>query len=534
MSVGMTTLANPREMPALSGAGLLELVTIGMYDDPLCMYREYIQNAADAAALGGSLEKAKVEVLVDVTGRQIRVRDNGPGLSHDEALERLLPIGRSEKTPGTDRGFRGVGRLAGLAFGKTVSFTTRAGADQSVTRITWHSDRLPERTSTDSELEQAILRCVDVETLPGSNYPEHFFDVQVGEVARHSAGLLLDRDAVRRYIGEVCPVPMSTEFWYARCVERLFDRNNAPLTLDVMLEGDPTLVERPYGKTIRLSTTKEAEFLDFEVVRLRSVDGNGDAVVGWVAHSSYMGAIPKDQRVRGIRARVGNIQVGGEGVFDHLFAEERFNRWCVGELHILDPRIVPNSRRDYFQPGPHIRNLENQLKPVLRRISARCRTESTTRNRVKKAMSSLCKVEDLYALAASGYLAVEDSTKLVQEALHEVEELRQNFGKGNLDDGTIERVDDVEDKLNSISVDADLKRFKDLTSSEVVIYQRVFGALATLASSPGSARKLIEMVFAEASGANEIVLGVNRDAQTDHRSQSRLNLDDVEALTPTQ
>ena len=533
MSVGMTMRPNSQEMPALSGAGLLDLVTVGMYDDPLSMYREYIQNAADAVGLSRSAEKIKVEVSVDVTGRQIRVRDNGPGLSRDEALERLLPIGRSEKTLGTDRGFRGVGRLAGLAFAKTVSFTTRAGANQPVTRITWHSDNLPERTSTGSELDQAILRCVDVETLPSSDFPDHFFDVHVGGVARHSAGLLLDADAVRHYLGEVCPVPMSTGFRFAETVDRLFDSNNAPLTLDVTLEGDSTPVERPYGKSIRFSPTKEAEFLDFEAVRLRSVDGNGDAAIGWIGHSTYLGAIPKDLRIRGIRARVGNIQVGDEGVFDHLFAEERFNRWCVGEIHILDARIVPNSRRDYFQPGPHLRNLENQLKPVLRRISARCRRESTTRNRLKKAMSSLSNVEDLYALAASGYLAVEDSTKLVKEALREIEELRKNSGIGNLEDGATERVNDVEDRLNRILVDSSPKQFGDLTPTEIAVYQRVFGALATLAPSPGSARKLIEMVLAEASAANETELAVDSDTQTGDHSETRSKVDDVAALTPT-
>ena len=51
MSVDITELAlGTQNTPALSGAGLLGLVTTGMYDAPLSMYREYIQNAADAVA----------------------------------------------------------------------------------------------------------------------------------------------------------------------------------------------------------------------------------------------------------------------------------------------------------------------------------------------------------------------------------------------------------------------------------------------------------------------------------------------------
>ena len=339
----MTDLLDNQAIPALSGTGLLGLVTTGMYDNPLSMYREYIQNATDAAAVKGFPGRARVDISVDVTGRRVRVRDNGPGLSPEEALERLLPIGRSHKRLGTDRGFRGIGRLAGLAFARTVSFTTRACKSQSVTRVTWHSDRLPELTSAESELDQAIRDCVDVETLPGSDYPGHFFDVEVEDVARHSAGLLLNRDAVRDYVGEVCPVPLSTEFPFAKRVDGLFDGVEAPLTLQVLLEGDSKPVERPYREAIRLSANRKAEFTEFQVVRIPSIDGSGEAAVGWIAHSSYLGAIPREQRVRGIRARVGNIQIGGEAVFDNLFTEETFQSMvCGGASH---PGLTNRSQR---------------------------------------------------------------------------------------------------------------------------------------------------------------------------------------------
>ena len=526
MSADVTKLLDTQEAPALSGAGLLGLVTVGMYNDPLTMYREYIQNAADAVTGSGFPGKARVEIAINVTERRIRIRDNGPGLSPEDAIERLLPIGRSNKRLGIDRGFRGVGRLAGLAFAKTVAFTTRACENQSVTRITWHSDRLPELTSTESELEQAILDCVDVETLHGSEFPEHFFEVEVGEVARHSAGLLLNRDEVRDYIGEVCPAPMSTGFTFAENVEGLFDGAEAPLTLEILLEGDPYPVERPHGESIRFSANKVAEFTEFQVVRIQSVEAKGEAAVGWIAHSSYLGAVPREQRIRGIRARVGNIQIGSEAVFDDLFTEERFNRWCVGELNILDSRIVPNARRDYFQPGPHLRNLENQLVPVLRDISTRCRRESTTRNRDRKALSSICEIEDLYALAKSGYLTLEDSTGLVREALREVEEVRKSIDKGNLDNCFVERLETAEEQLHNFSGEAKLQQFDNMTPKEVDVYQKVFGAIATLAPSPSSAKDMIELVYAEVSGVAQNGSGIEPTQGAEIHFQAQLALDD--------
>ena len=256
------------------------------------------------------------------------------------------------------------------------------------------------------------------------------------------------------------------------------------------MEGDPHPVKRPYTDSIRLSANKEAEFTEFQVVRIPCVDDSGEAAVGWVAHSPYLGAIPKEQRVRGIRARMGNIQIGGEAVFDDLFTEERFNRWCVGELHILDSRIIPNARRDYFEPGPHLRNLENQLTPVLRNISTRCRRESTTRNRVRKTLSALCNVEDLSALATSGYLTAEDSATLVQEALREVQEIRESIDKGSFDNGTLVRLDEVECKLNSNSVDMRSERFGDMPASDVEVYQRVFRVLGSPRSLSGLRKRV--------------------------------------------
>lgn len=515
----------------LSGAGLLGLVTTGMYNDPLSIYREYIQNAADAYAGSGLPGKARVDITVDVPEHRIRIRDNGPGLSREVALERLLPVGRSDKTLGNDRGFRGVGRLAGLAFARTVSFTTRAREDQTVTKITWHSDRLPELTSTQLELEEAILDCVEVTELPGSDYPEHFFEVEIRDVARHSAGLLLNRAAVRDYIGEVCPVPMSSKFPFADRVEKLFNDDEAPLKLVIMLEGDSDPVERPYREALHLSANQEAEFIEFQEVRIPSVDGNGEAALGWVAHSSYLGALPKKLRVRGIRARMGNIQIGGENVFDDLFKEERFNRWCVGELHVVDSRIIPNARRDYFEPGPHLRHLENQLTPVLRGITKECRRESTARNRARKFLSALCDFEELYGLATSGYLTSEDSNSLVQKALREVEEVRNSIGTGQLDNDTLDRFKSVEDKLKSFSAETELQHFVNMPPSEIVVYQKIFGTLATLAPSPSSARELIEIVFAEASRMERNGSGINPDPGDRNPALERLALEDKERLT---
>ena len=478
------------EARPLTGAGLLGVVTTGMYDNPLSMYREYIQNAADAIAELEGPADGRVEIVTDIPGRRAIIRDNGPGLSYDDAIGLLLPIGRSTKRPGTDRGFRGVGRLAGLAFAQTVTFTTRACRGQSVTKITWHSNKLPDLTSSTSDLQQTIRDCVTVETQPGAGHPEHFFEVEIGGVALHSVGLLLNRNAVREYIGEVCPVPMSSDFPFVKELEDMFGQVQKPLELNIFFQGDSRRIERLYRNSVRLSTNREAEFTKLQTVRI-SIDGNGEAAIGWVAHSPYLGAIPKDQRIRGIRARVGNIQIGGEAVFDHLFTEERFNRWCVGELHILDPRIVPNARRDYFQPGPYLRNLENQLQPILRKIAGRCRAASRIRNRDKKTSALISDIEHTYGLAVSGYVGKDYASALVRQALEQIPEVRERALVSSIGNRSVDRLDVVQAKLNDFNGEPNGQPFKDMPPTEANAYQRMFQILVDVSSSPSAAKELM-------------------------------------------
>ena len=271
---------------------------------------------------------------------------------------------------------------------------------------------------------------MSVETLEDLDYPEHFFRVEIDGVSRHAAGVLLNREAVRGYISEVCPVPLAPDFPFFKKIQAIFPPLQSPYSLRVTLDGEEQPVQRQYGSAIALTGNKEDHFREFEEVRVPTIDGREIAAVGWIAHSSYLGAIPKANRIRGIRARVGNIQVGDERVFDHLFEEERFNRWCVGEVHILDSRIIPNGRRDYFEREPHLRNLENHLAPDISSITARCRSASSNRNKEKRMMSAIGDIEDMYELAASGCLTANDAEDFVEQALRRLAKVHEYMSLG--------------------------------------------------------------------------------------------------------
>ena len=459
-----------------------------MYDDPLALFREYLQNAADSAA--ETPKPGRVEIDLDPRLAQIRIRDHGPGLTAQQAIDSLVPVGQSTKSAATHRGFRGIGRLAGLPFAEAVAFTTRAGNDEAPVRVTWDALRL---RSDERAEELRISDCVTVERLSADDVPGRYFEVEVRGVARYAAGSVLNRRRVRDYIAEVCPVPLSTDFPFREQAEEHL--GDALYTLEVSVDGNGT-VARPHAGGVEFAGGRTDSFKSVETFDVPKIDRRGRAAAGWIAHTSYLGAIPKGSGIRGIRARCGNIQVGGERVFDHLFKEDRLNRWTVGEVHILDPRILPNGRRDYFEPGPHLRNLENQLGAVFRRLAERCRSTSATRTRERRLAAAIADSEEAHELARSRYLTAEAARHLIKQDLARLARVRGTLrSTEGWDPDLFDRLEVIERKLLRFQAKPGRPRLKNVRPEDVATYRNVFRAIAESTESRRAAREIIEKVL---------------------------------------
>ena len=112
----------PVKVEPYFGGFVLETLTIGMYEETKNAIREYIQNGFDSIQRAiNKLAQLKageglIRIIYDEDGEGVRIRDNGAGLTADNAVSTLTSIGASAKDFATDAGFRGIGRLAGIAF----------------------------------------------------------------------------------------------------------------------------------------------------------------------------------------------------------------------------------------------------------------------------------------------------------------------------------------------------------------------------------------------------------------------------------
>ena len=489
-------MPNDEAATSLMGADILNLITTGMYHTPLAVYREYIQNAADAIEGSPWSDEGRVDISIDAGQRKVTIRDNGPGLTHAQAKRDLIPIARSRKRRGVDRGFRGIGRLSGLAFAEAVTFRTRSRATQAVTEVKWGGATLRASIVAAKDPREIIEKCVNVSKADEGDWPEHFFEVEIQQVARHAANRILNRDAVRRYIGEVGPVPMCEEFPFKEEIEALFEDRNQPLTLEVTINAEEEPVRRRHGTDLKFSEERTGAFVELEPVRVPAADTDKTAAIGWIAHSSYLGAIPKDLGVRGIRLREGNIQIGDENALDTLFREERFNRWCVGEIHIVDARLLPNGRRDYFEPGPHMRQIENHLESTIQSAVHRCRNASSARNQQRKVQTTLEHMDSGYELAGSGYLKAADARSLVDKMMQKVQTLKESLDPTDPDhENRVSEIERLSAKLSQFRPKRGRPPMGKVPNAEIATYQRIFNALTELCPSPSVAKEMIEGVL---------------------------------------
>jgi len=383
------------------GKDVIEILTAGMYVSPITVYREYVQNAADAIdnartqGLFKQDERGSVSISFDHTARAVNIRDNGAGIPAQHAVPTLLAIGGSHKRETGARGFRGVGRLSGLAYCRELEFRTKAAGEATVVSIVWDCRALRERLADaafNGDLRQIVSDVVSVWREPAETRAEHFFEVRLKEVARLRNDVLLNERFVAHYLSQVAPLPFASDFSFASDIEQRLSqhRRSVPINLTVADE----VLTRPFHDEMTLpGTSHKLRIGDIEFVEFPDVDGKTGAI-GWIGHHEYIRSLPVGLGVRGLRARVGDLQVGDPNLFEDSFKEPRFNGWSIGEIHITDSRVVPNVRRDNFETNHHYYNLLVQIGPLAGKITHRCRSASVSRNAGQVAENVIAEVQE--------------------------------------------------------------------------------------------------------------------------------------------
>lgn len=105
------------------GASIVEIITESLYDKPIVVFREYVQNSADslaAAEHGGHAEDLSVRIWT--AQNDLFFLDNGIGIRATDFVHKMSSIAYSSKVRSENIGYKGIGRLSGLAYCSELSF----------------------------------------------------------------------------------------------------------------------------------------------------------------------------------------------------------------------------------------------------------------------------------------------------------------------------------------------------------------------------------------------------------------------------
>ena len=376
---------NSRPVTPLIGRQMLEIVTAGMYSDPRMIYREFVQNAADSIDIAqdrGLLAagEGQIEISVDGEKRIIYVEDNGTGIPANEVEERLGSLGNSAKEGSVQRGFRGIGRLGGLAHCDLLQFETRSSEKEDVAVVEWDGralrDTMAHGITKKESLTEVVRRIAKVSFRSAQKGdPAHFFRATMFNVNRFHADLLMHVEAVRSYLSQEAPVPFEESFPFGKQLDAYISA--LPGFRSYRVSVNNVVIHRPYVDTFEINDSVSDRIKSVETFEFKTIDG---AILarGWYARTNLLASLPRRCAMRGIRVRQGNISIGDEYLLEEVFSERRFATWHIGSIEV-SPLLRPNARRDGFEETPAYERFLEQAAMLGRHLSKQCRNESKLR-----------------------------------------------------------------------------------------------------------------------------------------------------------
>lgn len=417
------------------GKNVLESLTRSMYADSRCVYREYIQNAADqidaAKEIHPELEYS-VFVKINLYSRNVVIEDDATGVKADDVKALLVDVARSLKIRGVNKGFRGIGRLGGLAYCKTLKFETSYFDEDIISTVKWdavHLNQILDDDDDDRDAGSVIDAIVTIDKKQDEDVrSKHYFKVIMEDVTDDK---LLNEKNIRDYLAMVAPVDYSNHFAYRNEIYAFLREHKLQLDCYNIYVGDSQL-----SKDYTMSIFDQRGNIDDVITGIKfwyETNSAGQPMYwGWYSISSLKGILQRTNKARNIRLRCENIQLGDETACQRFMTsgdKARFVRYFFGEIHVLPTsKLVPDSHRDYLRVDEGLKEFENNVEANFLELEKLCYGASDARKADKTIKQSDTREEQIKTRLKKGVTSPSQQQKLDDE----LSELRQKREKAKL------------------------------------------------------------------------------------------------------
>lgn len=435
------------------GPSLLETITVALYENPIILFREYVQNSLDAYNRATRNDGKKivndfhVTINIDEVNRKITIKDNGYGIQTDKLFRgKMSSIGTSDKA--RDRldyiGFRGIGRISGLAFCDKLIFRNKAENSNTINKCTWEGKKyrdLLDKEDVKGDLEAFIKKIVNFDgkeiITDNKKIGEHFFEVVLENYTDEIENMLGDKK-FKEKLTRMLPLKYKESFKGAK---KIIDKYNTFMNDSV----EKFMISVKY-KNEELFKSYDDKFIlgsdivFWEIRGKQKKDGSVGEKIGllWFTFDKHLKSNINDEYY-GILTRSKNVLMGTNDTFAQVADDNKSYittfremaqalRGIYGELLINSPFLRDNSRRDWFLPDQHSIALNNVITEFMRRLHNYRYCAS------KYFSSNPSKQKDDLKLALDELINIKDN-KIDYEYFYKKEKVAEgNFGLYSEDD----------------------------------------------------------------------------------------------------
>lgn len=408
------------------GKNVIETLTLGMYEDPRFIYREYVQNAADQIDIAVEQEILKnrnegtIKIEIDNSRNYVSIEDNATGISYEKVNRFLGDVANSEKDINKRKGFRGIGRLGGLGYCDKLIFETSCKGENIKTIMTLNAKFLREIIGNiqDTRDASSVISAITKITIHEETNDSHYFRVILENVESNE---IMNVEGVEKYLSMVAPVPFASDFLYLEKITTHFKSKNI-IFEEYNVEVNATKVFKAYKNVIHFEKGDKKDAAITSIGFFDINDSNEKLLgVGWYGISDKINYVIEEINIeRGIRIRKNNITIGNEKTLFERFKTERTNLRYIGEVHVMSSNFIPNARRDYFNLNKTLEQFQDSLEKIFDNFENKLpHIASDLHNRLKdvKECRSLIKA---YKMEAPKFKTTVEQEQRLQEVLKSV------------------------------------------------------------------------------------------------------------------
>lgn len=466
------------------GKNVIETLTLGMYENALFIYREYVQNAADQIdiAVEEKILKNKAEGMIDILiekeSKRIIIEDNATGIRDENVLQFLGDVANSQKDKVKRKGFRGIGRLGGLGYCEKLIFETSYYGEQTKNIITLNAKQLKRilENRADTSDASTVISIITSLHKKKCEAEKHYFKVTLENVTKEE---LLNIGDASGYLSMVAPIPYDPEFEFRDKIYSYYKTNNIAIDeYDVHLNINDVKLYKPYKSKFYKNDEAFSQLLGVVCFKLTNLEEETIAI-GWYGITDKLNyQIPDENIEGGIRLRKENIGIGDKLTLSKYFGQPRQNLNYIGEVHAIGPGFTPNARRDNFNDSRTYSLLENQLREMFSTLGSLTQDSSKLHNRKDDIAYYKQELSKFETKSSSGEKTAreieqlrEDLKTLKNKAVKAVNEIKKIKGKSSNDKGLSVVYNSIIGDLEVIIDDEDIDLHLDTQTYQITLSQ---------------------------------------------------------------